>query len=177
MNRRPTTSLRLETLEARDVPAFFTSLVNGQLRLVFDNNAATAQSVQISSVNGYVTLNERRINVRADAVRAISVVGSDLDNFIDLKFVSTGTGFHGLNGRVNLVGKGGNDVILGTQFGDRIDGGAGNDQISGCAGNDTLLGGYGDDWIYAGPGNDVLDGGPGNDWFDRLEPGDRLLRH
>lgn len=176
MNRRVNFPLQVESLETRDVPAFVTSFLQGELRVTFDN-AAAGQSVQMSSYNGYVTLNESRINVRAADVRAITIVGSDRDNFIDLKFVSTQTGFKALDGHVSITGKGGNDVLMGTQFSDRIDGGNGNDQIWGAAGNDTLLGAAGNDWIYGGPGNDVLDGGLGADWFDRLEAGDRLIRH
>lgn len=176
-NGRRFASLGVETLEAREMPAFVASFRHGELRVAFDNNVATGQSVQMSAVNGYVTLNEVRINVRTADVRAITIVGSDRDNFIDLKFVSTQTRFKGLDGHVSILGKGGNDVLMGTQFGDRIDGGNGSDQIWGNAGRDTLFGGAGNDSIYGGFGNDALNGGPGIDWFDRLEPGDRLVQH
>ena len=43
---------------------------------------------------------------------------SDKNNWIDLRFVSTATGFRRLNDKVKVVAGGGDDVIFGTQFGD-----------------------------------------------------------
>ena len=69
-------------------------------------------------------------------------------------------------GQVTLLGGGGRDVLVGSEFvDDYIDGGAGDDQIAGFGGNDVLVG---------GAGNDVIDGGAGDDviWgylFDQLE--------
>jgi hypothetical protein len=54
----------------------------------------------------------------------------------------------------------GNDVLLGTEFGDYIDGRGGDDRLLGRSGNDTLDGGW---------GNDVLNGGVG---FDSYYAGD-----
>lgn len=79
------------------------------------------------------------------------------------------------------TGTGGDDLILGTPFPDRIDGGTGDDNIDarggadfvdggpgddnivGGAGDDTILGGLGHDVIFAGAGRDVVSGGDGND--------------
>lgn len=162
--------LSVEALESRECPAFVRSFAAGHLRIVFDNELATGQAVTISSINGRVTFNERPTKLLASAVRKITVVGSDLDNWIDLHFVSTGTGFRGLNGKVVVRTGGGNDVLMGTQFGDRLDGGDGFDQLWGNNGNDTLLSGPGDDSIYPGYGADTVYLGPGSDWHDVLEP-------
>lgn len=174
MLRKNQIGATFQTLEAREVPAVITTFRSGNLRIAFNNDGATAQSVVISSVQGKVTLNERPTAIRAAAVKSITVVGSALNNFIDLRFVSTGTGFRGLNGKVSLLGNGGDDVLIGSQFGDKLSGGEGFDQLMGGNGNDTLNGGNGHDWIYPGEGNDVIVRSPGNDWID-LGPDDRLI--
>ncbi len=171
-NRLGTT---FQTLEAREVPAFVTGFSAGNLRIVFNNNGATAQSVVVSAVNGKVTLNERPTAIPAAAVRSITVVGSSLNNFIDLRFVSTGTEFRNLDGKITLSGNGGDDVLIGSQFADKISGGDGFDQLFAGNGNDTLNGGNGHDWLYPGYGYDVIVRSPGDDWWDRLEPGDRVI--
>ncbi len=148
------------------MPAFVTSFHSGNLRIVFNNDATTAQSVVISAINGKVTLNERAIHVKSSAVRSITVIGSDFNNFIDLHFVSTGTGFHRLDGKINLQGKGGDDVLMGSQFADKLSGGDGFDQLYAGKGNDTLNGGNGDDWIYGGYGKDVVIPSQGHDFVD-----------
>lgn len=165
-----TARLHAETLEARECPAFVKSFVGGHLRITFDNEMATGQSVVVSAVNGRVTLNEIPTKILASSVTRITVVGSDLDNRIDLHFISTGTGFRKLDGKVTIKGGGGNDVLDGTQFGDTILGGGGFDQIHAGEGNDTIDGGAGDDWIYPWLGADTIVIGNGSDWLDRLEP-------
>lgn len=47
-----------------------------------------------------------------------------------------------------LFGNGGNDVLTGYDFDDRIDGGAGDDRLFGGFGNDVITGGPGKDTIY-----------------------------
>jgi Ca2+-binding RTX toxin-like protein len=164
------TRLSVEALEAREAPAFVSSFSHGLLTITFDN-AATGQSVQVSSYQGKVSLNDRPTSIRAADVTAITVNGSDRDNTIDLHFISTATGFRNLDGKVTIYGGRGNDVLMGSQFGDRLYGGDGFDQLFGGNGNDLLDGGAGIDWLYPGAGNDQVYIGPG-DWCDRLEPGD-----
>lgn len=82
---------------------------------------------------------------------------------------------HGLS----IWAGGGNDLIIGSNYGDFIDGGAGNDTIragngsdfiQSSTGNDLINGGGGDDNIRWGQGNfqevignDTIDGGAGRD--------------
>lgn len=167
--------LILQRLESREVPAFIAKLVNHELRITFNNDSTTAQSVEVSAVNGRVTLNEKPTKFKASNVWSIKVTGSDLANFLDLRFVSTGTGFRPrLNGHITVNGGQGDDVLVGSAFGDKLNGGDGFDQLMGANGNDTLDGGAGVDWLYHGYGDDVLYVGAG-DWYDRLEPGDRVV--
>jgi VCBS repeat-containing protein len=59
----------------------------------------------------------------------------------------------------DLAGTDGDDLLVGSAFGDRIDGGQGDDLIVGGGGNDMLAGGLGDD-VYVfnrGDGFDTID--------------------
>lgn len=76
------------------------------------------------------------------------------------------------NHRAIMLGLGGNDTIIGTEWGDIIQGGTGNDTIDGGAGDnfirgnaddDTADGGEGHDYVSGGTGNDQLAGGGGDD--------------
>ncbi len=73
----------------------------------------------------------------------------------------------GLNGRNQIDGGGGDDIIHGghDSSGDILIGGDGNDVIFGGSGKDDLRGGNGDDTfiLRAGFGRDTLDGGAGTD--------------
>jgi Ca2+-binding RTX toxin-like protein len=170
-----TTRLSVEALETRYCPAFTKSLLaDGTLRIAFDNNAATGQAVTISAANGRVTLNEQATTINVSAVKAIDVVGSDRDNWIDLHFVAVGVGFRNLDGKVTVHGGRGNDVLMGSQFGDKLYGDDGNDQIFAGDGADLIAGGAGSNVIYPGYGKDSIYV-QGNDWVDRLEPGERII--
>jgi Ca2+-binding RTX toxin-like protein len=50
-----------------------------------------------------------------------------------------------------LRGRGGNDVLVGSENGEILDGGGGNDTITGGGGNDTLIGAGGLDVFVFGP--------------------------
>lgn len=102
----------------------------------------------------------------ADALNGFtaSAPGHDTDTLINIESIR-GTGFNDLfNGAA---------AALGFTF----DGRGGDDLLIGSQGDDTLLGGEGNDLLRGGPGADFLDGGPGSDRFDfnRLdEVGDRI---
>jgi Ca2+-binding RTX toxin-like protein len=66
----------------------------------------------------------------------------------------------------NVLGEGGNDVLIGGSGNDSLDGGVGNDALTGGAGNDVLSAGDGDDGLYGEDGNDVLNGAAGDDWLE-----------
>ncbi len=73
---------------------------------------------------------------------------------------------------VTVTQTGGDDIVVGSRYGDYlagaagwdwIDGGDGNDTIEGGEGNDVLLGGAGADRLIGGTGDDYLVGGAGDD--------------
>ncbi|MCB0879317.1 MAG: hypothetical protein KDC46_10105 [Thermoleophilia bacterium] len=65
-----------------------------------------------------------------------------------------------------LRGAGGNDVLIGGAGGDVFDGGPGNDRIASGPGADVLHGGDGNDTLLGGGGNDQVWGDAGNDVLD-----------
>lgn len=66
-----------------------------------------------------------------------------------------------LTGRGTVLGRGGNDVICGSRFADRINGGTGNDVVLGGGGPDRIHGGLGGDQLFGENGGDWINGGPG----------------
>jgi Ca2+-binding RTX toxin-like protein len=56
-----------------------------------------------------------------------------------------------------LLGRGGNDSLIGGASADRLFGGDGNDELAGGAGNDELQGDTGNDTMFGGDGDDVFD--------------------
>ena len=74
--------------------------------------------------------------------------------------------WEGAKGLLRFDGRGGNDVILGSDKIDRIKGGAGDDALHGGGGSDWLDGGEGDDVVAGGGGPlDLVWGGAGADIF------------
>ncbi|WP_370874330.1 hypothetical protein [Brevundimonas nasdae] len=72
----------------------------------------------------------------------------------------------------SVVVTGGDDIVIGSRFGDYLagaagwdwlDGGDGDDTLDGGDGNDVLLGGAGADRLIGGAGDDYLVGGAGDD--------------
>jgi Ca2+-binding RTX toxin-like protein len=67
----------------------------------------------------------------------------------------------------NVIGGGGDDVLVGNALDNVLSGGAGNDILLGGAGKDTLVGGPlsgdGRDIFFGGSGEDTLHGGGGDD--------------
>lgn len=66
---------------------------------------------------------------------------------------------------------GGNDLVIGSAYADKIFGGTGNDTLVGNRGDDQLWGEDGDDTLEGGEGNDTLYGGSGKNTL-RGEGGD-----
>jgi Ca2+-binding RTX toxin-like protein len=63
----------------------------------------------------------------------------------------------------NVLGGGGNDVILGNDAANYLVGHAGDDDLTGGIGNDILAGNSGNDTLRGGPDSDTLHGGRGLD--------------
>lgn len=74
-----------------------------------------------------------------------------------------GDRLQGRGGRDLLHGDGAADCLEGGTGADVLDGGDGDDRLNGASGNDRLLGGPGRDRLTGGPGRDRIAGGAGND--------------
>jgi Ca2+-binding RTX toxin-like protein len=67
------------------------------------------------------------------------------------------------NGKADVLGNSGNNVLIGNGAGNVIHGHGGNDTLLGGSGDDALYGGAGSDWLDGGDGWDTATGGSGND--------------
>jgi Ca2+-binding RTX toxin-like protein len=116
----------------------------------------------------------------------ITVIGNDVDNFIDAKCstketeIYAGAGndlIYGGSGLTYIEAGAGNDFIYAGTGNTSVDAGTGNDHIYGGIGNGYFLGGDGNDAIYGGTGNDHMDGGNGDDilWENSGGGGDDTL--
>ncbi len=70
-----------------------------------------------------------------------------------------------------ILGKGGNDVIKGLRFSDKLYGGNGADTLYGNRGGDRIFGGSGEDRVYGGYGDDEIDVQDGQRDFVDCGPG------
>jgi Ca2+-binding RTX toxin-like protein len=126
-------------------------------------------------------LGKALINTVADGIYHIGFA-IDGDNFLNedgnrnaaLGDVSSWLNFY-LNDRVQIVGTGSNDLLVGTDVAEQMVGREGNDLLEGAGGDDLLDGSWGDDTLLGGSGNDQLDGSYGNDWLNGGEGGDTYL--
>jgi Ca2+-binding RTX toxin-like protein len=161
-------SLRLETLESREVPTV--SVVNGDIMV---QCGAGNDSVTIHQQAGWYRVVENGVTTWISSSR---VWGGDVR-------VNCGSGNDYVNNyasslRLEAFGQWGNDTLIGDAQADHLHGGEGNDTLYGYGGNDYLEGRYGTDRLYGMDGNDTLDGGDdgvadylnggaGRDWFQR----------
>lgn len=168
-----------QTLEERTYLSVSSLFAGGELQIIADADdnivlgidPASPGTIQLT-VNGTVEPSFGRI--QASEVRALTIIGSDTDNLIDISAVSS-TDFTFVDPDTNLGlqifidGDDGDDVIFGSRdFDDTLSGGNGEDVINvGLTimptGNQTIDGGDGDDTIQGGDGNDVIDSGDGDD--------------
>lgn len=108
------------------------------------------------------------------SVQSLLVRGSDGADSVDLSLVSREM-FTAMNPRGILVmGRDGNDRIIGTEFEDSILGGDGADTVFGGEGDDSIHGGAGNDSLQGSIGEDLLTGDDGDDWLDGGDNADRL---
>jgi Ca2+-binding RTX toxin-like protein len=145
------TTLRLESLEGRDVPS----------TIAYDPSTMTLTIVGTDPdpVSGHTGCDAIKVDVQGKNL--VVTCFSDGDAALTTQtFVSKEVK------SIQIYGLGGNDQIdcSGTRTqAVYIDGGDGSDAIYGGGGNATLIGGAGDDLIQGGTGNDTINGGDGND--------------
>jgi len=100
---------------------------------------------------------------------SLTGLGSDTISGITRAFIKGGGSANTLDasafslGPVTLLGRGGDDTMLGTNAADSLDGGPGNDSLVASGGEDTLRGRDGNDLLDAGDDDDLLSGEMGDD--------------
>lgn len=186
-----------EVLEERVYLSVSSLFSDGEIQIVADAedditlgvDPNSPGSVQLT-VNGAIDTSLG--SIQASIVQAITIVGSDSDNVIDISgvtsadftFVDPNTS---LGVQVLVAGDDGNDTIIGsldldvtlnggngadsinqnlslTPTGNlTIDAGDGDDAVSGGTGNDNIDAGDGNDVVLGGDGNDTITGNNGND--------------
>ena len=75
----------------------------------------------------------------------------------------------GTDGKDDIQGTAGDDVVVALGGKDKVHGNGGDDVICGGAGDDNLHGGPGNDRLFGGDGRDTMHGGPGADLLDGLD--------
>jgi Ca2+-binding RTX toxin-like protein len=193
--RAPSARLRLEQLDAREVPAILfnsaTGLLNVQGTSLNDTASINRGAPHFSlGANGLeisfdisVTLvstdafgreaNRESRLLNTSSVTRIEFHGGAGDDMLRgspfLGVFAFGDGGNDqLYGAGNLSGGDGRDYLVATAGGSVLDGGAGDDILAGSDGDDTLLGGTENDTLRGGAGIDIMRGGMGN---DRIEGG------
>ena len=155
-------SLKLESLEGRDVPAADVFFNGPNLVISADGGDNVAF---VSEAGGLVFVNVNGVDfgpLPRDAVGLVTFEGGAGDD----AFVNATTAYAVASGGF------GQDILVGGNFGNALVGGPGADILVGGVSGDVLLGESGDDILFGGPGADALFGGPGFNQFLDLEPFD-----
>lgn len=159
MNAKNRSTLDLNRLEAREVPAVAASLsAAGVLTLTGDG---AADRVLVSTVGNQVQAqftnaagSPTTLSVDAAAVKGLVLNGGGGNDYL----ANTTGVFAALNGGT------GDDYLQGGAGNDVMNGGAGNDTlIDNTGGTNTFIGGDGDDQMSSTVAGATMDGGAGND--------------
>jgi Ca2+-binding RTX toxin-like protein len=166
-DRFAVSSLELESLERRDVPAAAITITQAGSVITIegtdqaDNVVVTQSAGQImvvaSSAGGAPTTQQFAVGTVRQVI--FTGLGGD-DVFINSAKVACMA--DGGDGNDTLIGGPRNDILIGGAGDDTLSGGGQKDILLGGDGNDTLMGGNGNDLLSGGAGDDMLIGGPGN---------------
>jgi Ca2+-binding RTX toxin-like protein len=150
-------SLRMETLESRQMMAFDIDFDDGILTIVGGDGHDEIHIAGYPGGDLVVSMHDWDADKHEDFDR-------DFED-IELIRVFGGAGndyiFSSSSIPMEVYGGDGDDTIQGGDGNDRLFGGSGNDYIYGAGGDDTIDGGDGDDNLMGGLGNDRLLGGRG----------------
>lgn len=173
------TSTPVQKLEERLYLSVQSLFANGELQIVSDANDSIAVGVSTTSP-GFVELLVNGVSdssvasIQASTVQALTIIGSDSDNTIDVSGISSADFSYvdpvtNLGLQIFIDGDNGNDTLIASQnLNDTIVGGHGADSINQNlsftpSGNLTIDAGNGDDTVSGGSGNDSIDAGDGDD--------------
>ena len=116
--------------------------LNGEWPEFFTLNDLNALT-QIWGTNEYTPAEVNRFSLESLGAAQNRLSGQDVEAFFN--------------------GNAGNDLVIGSPFGDVLRGGSDDDEVRGLAGDDWLFGDLGEDVIRGGVGGDYIDGGRDGD--------------
>jgi Ca2+-binding RTX toxin-like protein len=155
----PIATHRIEPLEAR---VLLSSITHKKDHLVVRGDLGSSNDISVgldaAKTHVLVNLNGAISSFNKDKVTLIDLIGGDSADFLHVD--DTVTRF---TIRVRLIGKGGDDTLVGGREKDEIWGDDGNDTIVTGNGDDTIVAGNGDDTVTAGNNLKLIFGGAGND--------------
>jgi len=130
---------------------------------------------EIPALTG-ITVSDGRLNAfnaLGELTPAPDIIGTDGDDV--LTGTNRGERIVGLGGDDIIQGLGGSDQVFGDDDNDLISAGDGNDTVEGGAGTDLISGDNGDDNLNGQAGQDNVFGGEGNDQINGGSGSDQLL--
>lgn len=161
--------LSLHSLEAREVPAVFVSLVGTELHITGDSATDTA-AVSVQNYGTPSTADDV-VRVTHNTSTGQTTTQYPLAQVASVR-ASMGGGNDWFDNRTHLpglvFGGSGNDRLIGGGGADVMYGEGGNDKLYGKGGYDVLDAGTGVNGLYGGDGSDVLVGGTGLFASDRF---------
>lgn len=171
-------SLRVEALEAREVPA--TGVLSGSTLTIegtenADNIVARVSNGQVS-FSGVSIRDGRRFtdSVKLSTLTSVVILARGGNDYVNLASLPVPAQIFGGDGNDQLIGGPNRDTIYGDKGNDTIRGGSSNDWLVGGEGDDVIYGGAGNDWISGDPGRDRLYGESGDDTISGGEGRDTL---
>ena len=134
--------------------------------LILSGVAASTITATLTNVHDVDFITVSGITTGAVALTSADVnTGADLTTVVTTSQTTGALTFNGAaeaDGKLNVTGGGGDDILTGGALADTLSGGAGSDTLSGGAGADTIISGAGNNNITGGLGNDTItltDGG------------------
>jgi hypothetical protein len=180
---RHAAQLGVQSLEAREVPAFLSGGVlfiegtgGGDVVKVASANSATVRVTENGNTQYF-----SRSGITQGVVQFNGNAGNDYFENTDsaLRVVANGgSGSDQIHGGAlddDLRGGSGDDYVVGGLGNDLLRGDGDKDQLFGGHGYDRLFGGSHDDHLFGGSHDDYLDGGTGKDLLDGGSGRDGLL--
>jgi Ca2+-binding RTX toxin-like protein len=168
--------LRLYSTGENDPYVFFTQPVTREVGGPAIDWTADGNAIRIDDLAkiGYTKLTEGNTSGRdfLDFSQRTAAVGwSDWSQTTQLEWRTDYEGYE-YQEEVTVTHTGGDDIVVGSRYGDYLAGAAGWDWLDGGDGDDTIEGGDGNDVLLGGAGADRLIGGAGDDYLVGGEGGD-----
>ena len=139
--------------------------------LILSGVAASTITATLTNVHDVDIITVSGITTGAVALTSANVnTGADLTTVVTTSQTTGALTFNGAaeaDGKLNVTGGGGDDILTGGGLADTLSGGAGGDSLTGGAGADSII---------SGSGNNIINGGTGNDAINLTDGGSDVVR-